>query len=146
MKSFIINSKYFSSFKSLSNNQLTEIGYNVITDNGQIKEPELTEKRSNLYFISLNEIFQKISKKEDLTERDIIRVSNSGMGNCFYKTISQFFYNKENYHYYIRKKISELIITKINEDKEKYPYIYNDNNTITSFMDYFNKLILTGTY
>ena len=54
MNSFIINSKYFNSYKSASNNQQTEIGYNIITDNGQIKRPWLTETRSNLYFIKVN--------------------------------------------------------------------------------------------
>lgn len=106
-----------------------------MTDNGQIKEPVLTEKRRNLYFITLNEIFTKILNKEELTEKNIIRIPNSGMGNCFYKTISQFFYNNENFHYYIRKKVAELIFSKLDEDKVKYPYIYYNNNTIISFMD-----------
>ena len=60
MNSYIINSKYFNSYKSLSNNQLLERGYNVITDNGRIKKPKLTDDRRIIYFITLNEIFQKI--------------------------------------------------------------------------------------
>ena len=98
MNSLIINSKYFYSYRSASNNILTETRYNVITVNGQIKEPGLTEKRRNLYFITLDEIFKKILNKEELTERNIIRIRNSGMGNYFYKTISQFFYNNEKFH------------------------------------------------
>ena len=65
MNSFIINSRYLNSYISSLNIQLTEIGYNVITDNGQIKVPELEEKRRNIFFITLNEIFQKIIKKEN---------------------------------------------------------------------------------
>ena len=139
MNSFIINSRYLNSYISSLNIQLTEIGYNVIIDNGQIKVPALKEKRSNIFFITLNEIFQKILNKETLTEGNIIRIPNSGMVNCFYKAINQFFYNNEKYHYYIRKKVSELIFSKLNEDNQKYPYIYYNNNTIISFMDNNNK-------
>ena len=56
---------------------------------------------------------------------------NSGGGNYFYKTISQFFTNKENYHFYYRKLIAELIFSKF---KEYYKIYYNNNSIITNIL------------
>ena len=93
-----------------------------------------------------NNIFNKIKNKEQLTQKDIIVIPNSGNGNCFFKIISQFYTNNEKYYYYYRKKIVEYIFTQINIDKIKYLYIYYNNNNIITYMDNLNKLIYTGSY
>ena len=100
MNSFLFNSNYFNSYINSSSNPLTENGYNVLSDNRQIQSQNLNEIRMNLFFISTNQIFPKIINKEKLTEKDILIVPNSRGENCFYKTISQFFTNKENYNKY----------------------------------------------
>ena len=146
MNSFLFNSNYFNSYIKSSTNPLTENGYNFLTDKGQIQSPKLNEKRMNLYFITINQIFPKLINKEILTEKDIIIVPNSGKGNYFYKTISQFFTNKENFNFHYRKLISNLIFSKYNEDNIKYPFIYYNNNSIITYKENFNKLILTGNY
>ena len=101
MNSFLFNSNYFNSYIKSSTNPLTENGYNVITDKGQIQSPKLNEKRMNLYFITTNQIFPKLINKEILTEKDIIIVPNSGKGNCFYITISQFLLIKRIFIFFI---------------------------------------------
>ena len=45
MNSFLFNSNYFNSHINFSCISLTEIGYNVLTDNRQIQSPTLKEKR-----------------------------------------------------------------------------------------------------
>ena len=146
MNSFLFNSNYFNSYINSSSNPLTENGYNVLSDNGQIQSPKLNEIRMNLFFITTNQIFPKIINKEKLTEKYILIVPNSGGGNCFYKTISQFFTNKENYHFHYRKLIAELIFSKYKEDNIKYPFIYYNNNSIITYAENFNKLIMTRNY
>lgn len=64
-----------------------------------------------LFFITTNQIFPKILNKEILTEKDAIIAPNSRW-NCFYKTITQFYKNKENYHFHDRKIIARLIFSK----------------------------------
>ena len=120
MNSFIlnINNQTFN-----NNNKITlkEIEYNVLSDNGQIKEPDIKENRKNIYYINNNDLNNKIRNKDMLTEENIYIIPNSGSHNCFYKAASQFFNNKESYHYYYRKKIAEYIFNKINDDYKKYP-------------------------
>ena len=69
MNSFLFNSNYFNSYINSSINPLTEIGYNVLSDNGQIQSPKLNEIKMNLFFISTNQIFHKIKNKEKLTKK-----------------------------------------------------------------------------
>ena len=65
-----------------------------------------------------------------MNERDIIINQNSVNGNCFYKSISQFYYNKEIYHNYFRKTIAEYIELNKQEECIKYPYIYKNEHDI----------------
>ena len=142
MNSFIININN-KNFNYNNKNILKEIGYNVLSDNDQIKKPDIKENRSNIYYINNNDLNNKIRNKDMLTEENIYIIPNSGSGNCFYKTASQFFNNKESYHYYYRQKNAEYIFNKINEDYKKYPYIYYNDNKIPTYMKNFNNLIMT---
>ena len=70
MNSFIlnINNQTFN-----NNNKITlkEIGYKVLSDNGQIKEPDIKENRKNIYYINNNDLNNKIRNKDMLTEENI---------------------------------------------------------------------------
>ena len=47
-----------------------------------------------------------------LTEENIYIISNSGSGNCFYKTASQFFNNKKSFIIIIEKKMKNIFLIK----------------------------------
>ena len=140
MNSFLFNSNYFNSYFNYSSNSLKENGYNVLTDHCQIKSPNLNEIRKNLYFVTTNQIFSKIWTK------GYYNCSKFRKRNCFFKTISHFFDNQENYHYHYIKLIAELIFSKFSGDKIKYPFMYYNNKSIITVEENFNKLIITGHY
>ena len=138
-----------SGHKNLDNNMIGahEIGYNVLHNKNNLLNPPQNEERKNIFFINTdNKLMQKLNTKNLLDERDIIVIPNSANGNCFYKTISQFYYNKEIYHIYFRKTIAEYIESKKQEECIKYPYIYKNEAEVLTWHDYFNELILTGCY
>ena len=113
--------------------------------NNEIIGPADWEKRKNIYIINTNkEIMDKIFKKQDLNDKLVININNNGKGNCFFKCINQFFNNSENYHIYYRKRLSNHIDSKKNQDAVEYPYIYGNNNTWMTYEDNFKKIILTG--
>lgn len=101
MNSFLFNSNYFNSYINSSSNPLTENGYNVLSDNGQIQSPKLNEIRMNLFFITTNQIFPKIINKEKLTEKDILIVPNSG---------GEIVFIKQSVNFLLIKKITIFII------------------------------------
>ena len=80
----------------------------------KLKNQILKKNRSNINYISNNDLNNKIRNKDMLTEENIYIIPNSGSGNCFYKIVGQFLNNKESYHYYYRKKKAEYIFNKIN--------------------------------
>ena len=105
------------------------------------------EIRKKVYIINTTTVLlNKLLNKEDLTQNDIIICENSGKGNCFYKSLSQFYTNKETYHIYYRKETCKSIENKKEIDKKNYPFIYVDKNNTLCYEDYFNNMILTGTY
>ena len=105
------------------------------------------EIRKNLYIINTKtDLLNQILNKEDLTQNDVIICGNSEKGNCFYKSLSQFYTNKETYRIFYRKETCKSIENKKEIDKKNYPFIYVDNFTTLSYEDYFNNMILTGTY
>ena len=105
-------------------NQDIEVGFNVLNGNQNlIIYPELKFKRKDLFFINTNKpLIDKINKKENLSNKDVVQIPNTGKRNCFFKTLSQFYFNEESYHIYYRKIICEYINTiKANEAIE-FPY------------------------
>ena len=92
----IMDIKY-NQFKKQQQNMINiESGYNVLKDNGIIKDQ---------FFINLNiNIMNIINSKLSLNQNDIKLCQNTGGGNCFFKVISQFYHNTEIYHAYYRKK------------------------------------------
>jgi len=88
-----------------------------------------------------------LNNKKQINESDVIIIPNSGDENCFYKCISQFYHNKEEYHIYYRKLICEFINSKKVHEMNQYAYLPdNYNNKTLLYNDYFNKMILTGEY
>ena len=81
-----------------------------------------------------------------MTNNEVLRIKNTGGGNCFFKCISQFFMNEETFHIYYRKIVCELINSKKEVDKLNYPYILSNNNTVLEYIDNFNTIIKTGSY
>lgn len=68
-----------------------ESEYNVLMDNGFIKEQPINTLRRDQFFINLNtNIMNKINSKLSLNQSDIKLCQNTGGGNCFFKVISQF--------------------------------------------------------
>ena len=89
------------------------------------------EIRKNVYIINTKtDLLNKNLNKEDLTQNNVIICQNSGNGSCFYKALSQFYTNKEDYQI----------------DKQNYSFIYVDKFTTLSYDGYYNNMILTGTY
>ena len=124
-----------------------EISYNVLLFKNNIINPPKSEERNNIFLINTdNVLMPKIIIKNSQSERDIIIIPNSANGNCFYKSISQFYYNKEIYHIYFRKTIAEYIELNKQEECIKYPYIHKNEHDILTWHEYFNELILTGCY
>ena len=136
---------------SINRNQLNynelEHEFNVLNPNYNIPSPLETQIRKNLFIInSNNNIKYKIENKIILNEGDIIRIKNSGEGNCYFKCIIQIYINQETLHIYYRKIICELISAKINIDKINYPYAINNNNEPISYLENFNNIIKTGYF
>ncbi len=77
---------------------------------------------------------------------DINVCDNTGGGNCFYKSLSQFYYKNEKYHIYFRKIIAELIKSKKHEDCLKFQFIYKNEKDILIYLEYFEELISIGNY
>lgn len=71
MNSIIYNANKANFNFSANLKVIREGGYNILNDNGQIKEPNITEKKLDLYFINTNQIYQKIINKGIITENDI---------------------------------------------------------------------------
>ena len=128
----------YNQFKQQQNMINIESGYNVLKDNGIIKDQ---------FFINLNiNIMNIINSKLSLNQNDIKLCQNTGEGNCFFKVISLFYHNTEIYHAYYRKKLAfEINIIK-NSEANKFPYNYKNNNETLTFVDYFNQMIITGNY
>ena len=130
---------------NIKNNQ--EMGYDVLANKAYIKDTPKSKARSDIFFINKDiNLMAKINGKQNLTEEDIDICPNSGGGNCFYKAISQFFFNTENYHIFYRKEISEYIEKKKDTDSINYPYIYKNEKDMLTWHEYFNELKLTGTF
>ena len=142
----IMDIKY-NQFKQQQNMINIESGYNVLKDNGIIKDPPINTLRRDQFFINLNiNIMNIINSKLCLNQNDIKLCQNTGGGNCFFKVISQFYHNTEIYHAYYRKKLAfEINIIK-NSEANKFPYIYKKNNETLTFADYFNQMIITGNF
>ena len=81
MNSFIFNPQNLNSYMNYSVNKSTEIGYNTLTDKGQINIPLLSEIRKNLFLKTKRNIFNKIKNKDKLKEKDILIIPNSENGN-----------------------------------------------------------------
>ena len=111
--SSIFDSNLLNSYYQVFNNINKERGYNVITYANDIKSPDLKEYKKNVFIINLtHNLIDKLNNKKQINDSDIIIIPNSGGGNCFYKCLSQFYLNKEEYHIYYRKLIYEYIINK----------------------------------
>ena len=65
------------------------------------------------HFINTEQnIMAKLNGKLNLTELDVDVIQNTSRGNCFYKSISQFYLDTEEYHIFYRKQIAEYIDLK----------------------------------
>lgn len=63
-----------------------EQDFNVLNPNYNIPSPKENQKRKNLFIINTDSnINYKIDNKIVLNEGDILRIKNSGNGNCFFK-------------------------------------------------------------
>ena len=60
-----------------------------------------------------------------LSFNDINEINIEGDGNCFYRTISQAFFNLQEYHKEIRMQIYEYAI--LNKDKLKDLVLFDEN-------------------
>ena len=137
LSSIFQNSSNLQQNINIKNNQ--EMGYDVLANKANIKDPPNSKARSDIFFINKDiKLMAKINGKQNLTEADIDICPNSGGGNCFYKAISQFFFNTENYHIFYRKEISEYIELKKDTDSINYLCIYKNENDILTWHEYFN--------
>ena len=148
MSTLFSNKNQFNNYYNNLNNINIETGYNALEDSEKIiLTTKNNEIRKNLFIINTNSrIKEKIDKKEDIAFNIVKKISNTGMGNCYFKAISQFFTNTESFHIYYRKKVCERIDNKKNIDQVKYPYIYGNNNTWMTYNENFYKIFKTGTY
>ena len=120
MSKIFFSSNIFSNKNSIQNinynvySDVNEIGFNVLLNKNMVPHPPNKEERNNIFLINNdNNLLQKMNNKNSLNEGDILVIPNSANGNCFYKSLSQFYYNKEMYHIYFRKKIEEYILNWI---------------------------------
>ena len=133
--------------KNINKGQAYEVGYDVLANKLNINDPPNNIKRANIFFINTEpNLMAKLNGKLDLGESDVDVIQNSGAGNCFYKSISQFYLETENYHLYYRKQIAEYIESKKATDSINYPYLYKNEKDILTWHEYFDELKLTGTY
>ena len=56
------------------------------------------------------------------------------------------FNDKETYHLYYREQVCIRINNKKDNDQINYPYFDGNNNTLMSYLDNFNKIVLSGSY
>ena len=142
MSRIFCNSNLFKHYLNQANQETFERGYNILDNYNQIDDPQKFKIRKNVCIINITtELLKKILNKEDLIQNDIIICENSGKGNCFYKTLSQFYTNKEVYHIYYRKETCKSIENIKELDKQNYLFIYVDNFTTLSYEDYLNNMI-----
>ena len=147
MANYLYNSNLFQSYFKSPNKEYLEYGYNVLSQKYIIEAPQLYELIKDVYIINTNkQILNKILNKDDINQKDVTICRNSGKGNCFYKSISQFYTNKEIYHIYYRQEICKLIDNKKDFDKINCLYIFINNNITLTYNEYFNNMINTGTY
>jgi len=132
--SSIFDLNLLNSYYQIFNNINEEHGYNVITHANDIKSPELKEYKKNIFIINLTyNLIDKLNNKKQINESDVIIIPNSGDRNCFYKCISKFNHNKEEYHIYYRKLICEYINSKKVHEMNQHPYlpdIYNNKTLL----------------
>ena len=122
-KTFFKSQNFINYFQT--NTLDKERDYNVLLNKDHIREPPKIIKRNNLFFITLKKyLLTKINKKEKFNQNDIKIVPNTRGGNCFYKRLSQFYNNTEEYHIYYRKIIAIFVESKKSLDEQTYPYIY----------------------
>ena len=108
MSKILINSQKFGkSFQSQTNDK--EQGFDVLLNKDIINDPPKIINRRDIYFII---------------------AQNTGEGNFFYKALSQFYHNTEEYHIYYWKIIVLYINAKKSIDEAKFPYIYKQNTNI----------------
>lgn len=93
-------------------NQL-EYGFNVLNNSIVIMIPSKNPIIKNLFIINTNvNIDNKIKNKLVLTNNDVVRIYNSGSGNCFFKVISQFLITRKFILYIIEILYANIIQQK----------------------------------
>lgn len=97
---------------------------------------------SNNFFKSIedSELNKKIYNKQDLTNDDVVRIEVKGDGNCFYRVLSTFFYNNENYHLYFRYLIAKYINDNIANEIVNPVVKDAFGNSNNKFLYYINKI------
>ena len=100
MLKILINSQKFGkSFQSQTNDK--EQGFYVLLNKDIINDPPKIINRRDIYFITVSKnLCDKIKNKKILTQDDVLIAQNTGEGNFFYKALSQFYHNTEEYHIY----------------------------------------------
>jgi hypothetical protein len=100
MSKILINSQKFGkSFQSQTNDK--EQGFDVLLNKDIINDPPKIINRRDIYFITVSKnLCDKIKNKKILTQDDVLIAQNTGDGNFFYKALSQFYHNTEEYHIY----------------------------------------------
>ena len=68
------------------------------------------------------QLYTFINKKEDINPNIIPKINIISDGNCLYRSISFFIYNKEDLHLEIRKSVYDEAMSRIN----LLPYIFID--------------------
>ena len=64
-----------------NHNQDKEVGFDVLNGN---QYPELKFKRKDLFFINTNKLLiVKINKKENLSNKDVVQIPNTGKAIVF---------------------------------------------------------------
>ena len=66
-------------------------------------------------------------------------------GNCFFRSISTFFSNSEEYHLFFRNLIYDYIRVNFDELISEFPYIYYNGKSI-DLDDYIPLIKINGTY
>ena len=95
------------------------------------KNLEKLEKNYNVLFENM---VNKIVDKDAIFIREMF-----GDGNCFYRSLSFFFTNSQNYHDYFRNYIYNYIISNEEDIINEFPYI-NFNDKIININQYIQNI------
>ena len=129
--------------------------FNFDFDKENMPPSDMIEKNSNnrilncdigkILFGFIEDIDGKKLKELKFKDNAFINEDIYGDGNCFYRAISYYICNSEEYHLFFRNLVYDYIMANKNDIIVKFPYVYNNGKAV-DIEDYIPLIKKQGTY